>query len=361
MRKRKSLYQHEMRTMKWFLLAGIIAAVFFAAVLNSCLQMETLDTGFSMWEKGATFSERLCLLLNKASLILLPALAIMTVMQFGESHRKKTEEYFHSLPFTKRERFIVKATVGYSILTITMLVATVGAYIVRSMHISYIYKAAALTQYYKVVLGNETITHMLRSMVLFWLILLAVYSIMIFVHTIVSKGILASIIGIGIAGAPLWFWAVVSEILGAIVTKDGTRRQWGSVQHYFGIFAGMANGTAWDYPYEQSDTSWTTFVYYDNFWILMSICVFVIILCLLVAIYATGKTDMARGGQIVQKRPARIFLGTGIGLCFGTGIAWFCSYWFENEFRLNIFIIVGGLLSALICILCQKLFGRIAR
>ena len=92
MHKKKSLIQYEMRTMSWFLLAGVLAALFFCFVLY----MELLDWhDYAYWNSemtGTAFGSNLSNALEKGTLLAIPCLAIMAIVQFGDTHRRKTQE-----------------------------------------------------------------------------------------------------------------------------------------------------------------------------------------------------------------------------------------------------------------------------
>ena len=361
MHKKKSLIQYEMRTMSWFLLAGVLAALFFCFVLY----MKLLDWhDYAYWNSemtGTAFGSSLSNALEKGTLLAIPCLAILAIVQFSDTHRRKTQEYFHSLPFTKRERIVVKMAVGYIILTVTSLVSLIGVLILRNIFIPYIYKAIAVNPAYQVIFGNETVWHTVRSMCMLWLVLLAVYSIMIFVHTIVSKGIPASIIGIGITATPIWFWAVVRVLMSreGFDAADETVQAWNRISNYFGVLTAMGYGTRTAFVggnSSRSDVVTAEVIYYDNFWILCLICLVVIAVCSALSYIVAGQMDMARGSILVQKRPARIFLGAGISVCFGCAAGGFFCYWFFNELIFVPAVIVALVTAVILYMICQKIF-----
>jgi hypothetical protein len=368
MHKMRALIQYEMRTMKWFLLAGVISGIFFAYVLSTLVGQESLlsySTQTTWWSTPPfiaepLFGETLRLSLQRGAILAIPALLIMSVLQFRDIHRKREQEYFHSLPFTKREQFVVKSAIGYGILTVTALVATAGVLIVRNGCMAELQKKAAVTPYYKVVLANDTIWHTLRSMCILWLVLLVVYSIMMLAHALVSKGVLAGLIGAGITAAPLWLWYVFYEIMYDGLDIDMS--WWWKIKNYFGVLLGMGYGETRYYASDFFGNIETgTFISYDNFWILALICIVTAGICFAFAYFVTGRNDLAKDGMIVQKHTARIFLGGGIGVCFASGIAMFLCYWFNNEFILETFVIICLVLALAIYLLCQKLFARTVR
>ncbi len=209
-------------------------------------------------------------------------------------------------------------------------------------------------------MGNETIGHTLRNIFLLWMMLLAVYSIMVLVHAIVSKGVPASVIGIGIVLAPTWFWVVVREILVAMGTEyRGELESWYKTAEYFGVLIGLGTGS--NSAYGAGNEMLDPLMSYKNFGICAAICMGITVVCLIAAYAAVVRTDAARSGIVAQKHPARIFLGAGTALCVGTGLGMFLSYWFRNDMDLTLFIIVGTVSAVVIYALLQKLFKLAAR
>lgn len=99
------------------------------------------------------------------------------------------EEYFRSLPFTQSSRFAMRMGVGYMIITAVSVMFGLGALLIRQAHIEDVYMGDLLSPYYRQLLGNETIWHMLRSLLVFWLCLLVIYTVCVMAHTIVANGV----------------------------------------------------------------------------------------------------------------------------------------------------------------------------
>lgn len=104
--KKLALYRHEMRTMIWFFLGGLLAALFFCGTLNECLSSSYLPY-FAEISQGIrsdsseSFTSMLSFCIENATVAGIFGLLIMSVIQFGDMHKRKVQEYLHSLPFTK--------------------------------------------------------------------------------------------------------------------------------------------------------------------------------------------------------------------------------------------------------------------
>ena len=88
------------------------------------------------------------------------------------------------------------------IITAVSVMFGLGALLIRQAHIEDMYMGDLLSPYYRQLLGNETIWHMLRSLLVFWLCLLVIYTVCVMAHTIVANGVLAGLVSIGILLAP---------------------------------------------------------------------------------------------------------------------------------------------------------------
>lgn len=364
MNKQKALFRHEMRTMIWFLLAGILMAVMVSYMLynmiSECFSFDGSLIAF-VEETKITFTSRLSSALSKISIASVFAIVVMGIVQFNDLHSRKSQEYLHSLPFTKRERFVVKAVVGYMVITAVMIVALVGVLCVRQAVMPAIIKSNLLSSAYKLFLGNDTLWHAVGMVIVTWLSFMAVYSIMLLAHAFVNKGILAGVIGFGITAAPFWIYQVVLMLMMETPyfdTDSQLYQNWLGFRGYFGVLFGVANSNAENIQLGDT-TNFGAVVYYEKFWVLFVICLAVIAMCMAVSTFYIGRTDLARGGMLVQKRPARIFLCAGIGLCFGAGISAFACLWFWNEVMLLEFAVIGLISAFLIYFLCEKLFRKV--
>lgn len=361
MNKKMALFRHEMRTMIWFMLGGVLAALLFCYFLNTNLSARHLHA-FSEFgllyemdcEMEQSFTSILSVQIERAMIVGVLVLVVMGIVQFSGMHNRKTQEYLHSLSFTKGECLMMKVLTGYMTLAVTMVVAVAGVLLLRSKYIGMIQKNMILNPFYEVTIGNDTIWHTLEMLAVMCLALFAVYSILIFTHVVVNKSILGGIIGFGIAAAPAWLFEIARMLLDEAGKSDAVDTWLTRNQHYFGVLIGQAY-TAREY-YENL----ATIIVYENFWILTAICVVVMVICLASAFVLTKRMDLAKGGMLVQRRSVRIFLSAGIGICFGTAIGRTLFYiGLSDELNFAAFIIVSAIMAVLIFFYCEKIFHKV--
>lgn len=373
MNKKWTLIRHEMKTMRWFLLAGCVCALGMTGLLYIAL-----DNNFATFENpglnqynmeffgsyGSVISEQLAWILKYGVMIGVPAFAFMSVIQFNELHNSKSREYLASLPFTQGECFMVKAGLGYGAITVSCMVLSAGVLFVRSRFIETLIKINIVRADFEITCGNETIWHTLRSLALFWLILMAMYSIYIAVQSLIGQGIIASLIGVGAMAAPLELGVVIwrEYSMWLISVKDSVRlNEFTSfslhMQDILGAFFGTAMGTTTNIS---DESGLYVLTYYENMWVLFIALAVILIGCTLLAYVANRKRDLAYAGTLVPVKGARIAIGLGCGICFGTAIT---EFFFINDAE------IGGILKGIICLAltagiflaCQKLLKRIVK
>lgn len=364
MNKKKALFLYEGKRVRWFALAGLAASLFYLYVLGEFLSSNLNSTGSS-----ETIASTICHLLMVASPILMASIALMTIFQFGDWHRKKEQEFLLSLPFTRRERFLAKLLCGYATLTVTMLVTGIGTLIIRNEYAGQMMKSAAISRYYEAYMGNDTLWHTIQLCLQLWFVALAVYSVLVFVHMIVSRGIPAALIGLGICAAPYYLWYVsygliIGWIQGGIHQKMMTVPSFRDAFRDVGSYMGLVTGSGFEridtvYGWDSGDLH--SIVNYPNFLLVAVILLGIAVVTAGLAYWIAGREDMARGGMVVQKKSARIFLSTGIAVCFGTAVGLLGSSVYAEVryegYSLALFIVISVIAAAAVYALCRKLLS----
>ena len=336
MKKEKGFIIHEMRTLRWFLLIGVLFVLIACSILHSnvdmYLSMGNYHEGVlgSYYESamipGNYFSEALDALLNQGHFVVAIAFAILTLLQFADVHKKKTQEYMGSLPFTNKKRMMIKVILGLIIITVLCLLFGIGVCLVREANIAKVERAIALSPCYEQILATETIWHTLRSLILFWITLMAVYLIYVFVHCLVEQMILASVMGLGVLMAPIqivWFLGRIASIYfydteGEFLITDQVRR-YGAI--FFGgnvsaepMFVYTTNSHMDEYVHlvDCRETS--------EWLITLGILAVCIIGCMVAVYHISKKRDLAKSGTLIPLRWARVLFSVGISICVATTV-----------------------------------------
>lgn len=103
MSRKKAVFLYEGKRMRWFALAGIIAGVLFTILMKHEFKGAFEDGSFYL---GGGINYGFCKMLGSASILIVGCIAVMSIFQFSDWHKKSTQEYLLSLPFTQKERFL---------------------------------------------------------------------------------------------------------------------------------------------------------------------------------------------------------------------------------------------------------------
>lgn len=384
MNRKRALICHEMRTMRWFLLAGCLCALAASGALYVFLErayanFETMPRSSSLsplyiYDGGALYGSTISVgvseLLRTGTVAGIFALVFMSAVQFSDTHKKKSGEYLASLPFTHGQCFVVKAILGYGAITVSCLVLAAGIIWVREQFMDTFIKCNITRPEFALICGNETLLHTVRSLVLFWLVLMAMYSIYMAVQSLVGQGIVASLIGVGATAAPLQLGMLamylytfrLQQLKDMDMLAEFGRRS-PHITNILGAFWGQAMGTVTEIPEVVPDSedavmeNWGQLVYYENMWLLFGGMLAILIACTALAYYVNRKKDLACAGILVPMKGARIAIGIGCGICFGTTI----TYLLGLDIGVAGNVIVCLVLMTGIFLVCQKLLKRIVK
>lgn len=366
MNRKKALYQYEFAAMKWFLVAGLSCAFFALLILNAEYRLGIPD---AYGEMNLVFSDRNYIsfskiLMDRLSFLVpaaLAALAFMTIFQFSDYHNRNQREYIVSLPFTQRERFAAKYIVGAGILTVVAAVFGAGVFVLRSMYFELMIKYNLVYPEYPVIYGNDTWFHTLRSLLLLWLMLLAAYSVFNLIHSVVTKGIMASLISLGIIVTPVYLLYMSVFYVYSFLEE-------------FSIFSSYADKHTWMYTTKQICAAFIGSGFYKMEFNTHADCAInyidygntgaVLLVLLLVSIGFTagayiinGRQDGAKFGMIIPIRWIRMVIGAGAAFCIAFPLALFVAFCVGVDGN----IIFVALMHAAICVALAAIIQKIGK
>ncbi|MCH5251633.1 MAG: hypothetical protein J1F22_01550 [Lachnospiraceae bacterium] len=348
MSRKKMLFWYEARTMKWFLLAGCLCALGMTAWLQIKIgaslytdTYESFDAVCDAFYYQTGFQDQLLEILMYGNIASVFAFAFMAAIQFSDYHNRKTREFITSLPFNNRERFCMKAGMGYGVITVSCLILSVGVLLLRSRYIGMFLKQRVETKEFMLYYANEAVQNTILSLLYFWLTLLALYSVFMAVQFCFGHGVAAALTGIGAVLAPMELWWVIirqshvwgrapsdllDEIADAVRKFDETGRQ------IFYAFFGSGTGEI----YNASDGIYTydNMIVYEQRNVLLVVMAVIFVGCTLLAWWLGTHQDLARRGALIPYRWARIVFAVGVGICFGAAGLAFINEW--------CFLLVGG-------------------
>ena len=211
------LFWKEWKTAKWWsALMGSMFLVMFLSVSNSLSrtyaeyygQGDVISTYVYRLNHDGRVFEPIFLRIfynsfSALSVFLLPVIIIMSMMLFQSDRKENIGMFMSSLPFTKKEQFSVKWVVGILAITIPFILALGAAMLIRQSNIDWI------TRWYgeneiSGILAYETVSILLRMMAQTYLFMVAFFSVLMLMQSLIANNIAASIIGSITLAAP-WF------------------------------------------------------------------------------------------------------------------------------------------------------------
>lgn len=231
-----------------------------------------------------------------------------------------------SLPYTQQERFLAKLVAGVGTITVYCLAFGIGVFGLRAYYYEWMMRSYLVFPEYKLILANDTWVHTLRTLLLLWLIMLAAYGIYLLLHSVVTNGIAASLMGVGVMLSPAWLayqWCVYSEFLhpDPAFPSDAWLEHHPAVTRLCKLF--MGGGYYRDCftvdPGENSDLTILLLDFCSSGKVIAAVVVLLIVV-VVVAWWINARQDGARFGQVVPLTAARIVIGVGMAVCFGTAI-----------------------------------------
>jgi hypothetical protein len=376
MNRKKALFCYEMKNMVWFLLLGLLGAVAAAFTLRMSMayifqKMHGIgiysysSSGYMV--QGSPFAANLVGVLRGIVVACLFGFALMSFMQFSDLQSRKKREYLSSLPFSQNEKFCMKVIVSYGMITLCWLVLSVLVIGIRLKYQPQIIKNNVLSLSFRQFMGADTMWHTIRSLLLCWLTLLAMYSIYMAVHYLVRSSLVASLIGACAMYYPVFVISVVP--INFLAYSGNTEKRIMSVlyraQRYTRMFFGSGLGyvygnNGFEYRYEPlgadkmlvGDGSFYT-VSYGKVWLSVLILVVLMVGCTLLAWWVNKHQDLAKINRMVPTKAGRIGLSFGISTAIGSvAISMFSIS--EMTVAIGIWLLV----SVIVYFICQKILKK---
>lgn len=361
MNRKKALYQYEFGNMKWFLCGGVGCVIVAVLLLNTIYTSEiSLMNEIPIFLGTASFMKNVLLFMERFTVMAILAIALMTAYQFSDYHKRNQREYIISLPYTQRERFAAKTLVGAGILTAACLILGIGICILRVLYYKEYAKRYLISPEYEMHLANDTWYHLIRTLLLFWIIALVVYAVFVLIHSVVSGEILASIMGIGIIAAPAYL--VFMLFFGSNVYD---------LQHMEKMREMMAHLTrsilGGSYYYEMGvmdesvnvDFAFSSYVDYGPVNLVLLVLVLTFVACVVLAYIVNMKQDGAKMGCVIPSKVARGIISAGIAVCFSFPIAELFVWCFDVA--KIVCCVIQILIIIVLYIINQKVFKRVVK
>lgn len=370
MNRKKALYRYELGNMKWFLVAGMAGCLLVLFFFHDCYrQMTALESAFDgsgmMYFSGVTsFVGTLAVGMTDITTIALIALSVMVMFQFKDYHERNRREFIVALPFSQRERFVAKFVVGCGIITVICAVFCVGVFALRSVYYPSIVKQFLVYPYYQLLCGNDTWFQTLRVVLLLWVTMLAAYAVFTVVHTLISRGIIASLVSIGVMATP-YYLLCMSYVYAEMFRPAGNHHAMfdGTLAQVCRAFLGRAYlKETVEIGVGDIDTiSTSTYVDFGSLWAVFLTVIIVFVICTILSYRINAKQDGAKYGATIPQTGPRVFFSVGIALCFSFPIASLLSFFMGKDGVDIVVAVVQIIVMIVLYLVNQKIFKRVIR
>lgn len=361
MNRKRALYRYELENMKWFFVAGVGCCLFVLFLFNStCREMSSIMEYAGFESRYASFSSILIEGLQRCTPLALFALAIMVTFQFSDYHKRRRREYIVSLPYTQRERFMAKLVTGASILTIVCALFGAGIFFLRNIYFQSYVKSYMLYPQYRIFCGNDTWFHVLRTILLLWIILLTAYAMFTLVHSLVAGGVMASLISLGVLATPFYLWNMIYiyiDFFASDLVSSGRRgHDFLQICASFIGFGYYKNTVDLEYG-----RNFAICIDYGPLWLVFLVQIVVLIVCTVVAAILNAKQDGAKFGVLIPVSWARAFFSAGIALCFSFPLALLIAFCLGIDGFGIAVAVLQAIWTVVLYFVNQKIFQRVIR
>lgn len=371
MNRKKALYQYELATMKWFLAAGLLCALLVLFILNAIyrseLPMDYESMNFLFDDSYSCYSSFTKILVDKLSFLIpmaLVAVAFMTIIQFSDYHKRNRREYITSLPFTQRERFAAKYLVGAGILTIVTALFGAGVFVLRSMYFELLIKCNLIYPEYPIIYGNDTWFHTLRSILVLWLVILAAYSVFTMIHSVITRGIVASLVSLGIIIAPAYLMYMSTFYIYSFCEEYFVNQQVNEHMWMYTIKQVCCSFIGSGFYKEElllQNDKMINYIDYGNVGVVLLVLLLVLIGCTAGAYMMNGRQDGAKFGMIIPIKWIRMVISMGAAFCFAFPLALFAAFCTGVDNNVVFVVLVHVVICVALTVITQKIGKRLNR
>lgn len=297
------LVKKEWKSLKWVMLlySGIFALS--ALIFSNNMAKEKSYHLLGQYHSGI-FVEQL----YGSNRLMVPSLLISILLLvgvlFAHDRNSRVGKFMNSLPYTRKEQYKIKYLMGLSTFTVPLLFFAAALYTIRGRHLSWISRVYQYSSLGELLKAQDSVRVLLLWLVFLWLIMVATYSFLMMVQTLIGQNIVASIIGGIVFLVPLFLAYAVPANLWLLSIADfhysGKLEKWaqifllGSPEFKFvGNISVLSN-----YNFFNTYTNIYGGYTYQWFPLYMAILVISIIINALLGRYFIQHYDVEKNGEI---------------------------------------------------------------
>ncbi len=207
----KSIVKHELRSMKWMMLASIVASLSLIMIFAN-----TLDREYVRMFSAGIYANNPVILnafrdLAEFTLVIFTGISLIQVfMQFKSEKSQETGRFLKSLPVKREEFFKIKLISGLINLSIAFIVLAIGFAVVRNNNMFWIKDIYKISYISEILINLESISILLKELGLIYLIVLSFYTFLFMIQYTFSNVVGGLVTGVLVWLAPIFI--VISSI-----------------------------------------------------------------------------------------------------------------------------------------------------
>ncbi len=286
---------------------------------------------------------------NNSLIVGILYMILLILLVFSTFRYEKSIEvsrFLKSLPYTERERCLVKVGFGVGVLTISLLIYMVGLLCLRHYSMGLFQEIIEVTALGSIAEKIFDLGKLLKMLALMYIVLVAGYLFMMMVQYMVSSRLAGIIIGSLSAVAPLFIAISLGDIF------DISRDTWiGEVIDRF-IYL-MVSFTGYVELFNrETDIFYVSNMYLSGFGYHIAFYVVIIILVAMAILYFTKNNRLEDSDLLMPHPMVRIIFIVGVSICSGCSSYYILSVFFGYVLLITvpkiILFIVGVIIGFLI-------------
>lgn len=297
------------------------------------------------WESMCVQNSLLGIILDMSALwylIFLLGILGISICLFLDIKKEETKEWIFSLPVSGEGIFLdhwIKGMIAY---TVPLLVYGAGIFLIRWRNISWIKEFYLLDIDWKNLLMAESPGNYIKILVIMWIWGTACYSIFFFFQTVCAKIIPSILTGVGVVMTPLYLSWIAQQLMAFIEPSGLAHTAFTHIIKWKKYFIRILNdGTMNEYSTMINNEIKSYFIRADMKISALDIGAAVLITivgAVLSFAYFKKISDSCAEG-IFKRNWIKIGVLTGLGLCIGSGIFTYLSFYQNMQ---NMGIVISG-------------------
>ena len=248
-------------------------------------------------------------------LMLIPIIIVMSMMLFQNDRREGVGMFISSLPFTKKEQFKVKWFVGVLAFTIPFLIGTALTISMHQVNIGWIQKWYSSFGY-EGLAAYDRVGLVIGILVQSYLFIVAFFSVLMLMQSLIGNTIAASIMGAIIVAVP-WF---ILEAGGSTLSRILDTSRWRITNNraanlYYFITPPRDHFTMIEFG--QSQLHINPVISTENYMMTLIVLIIMSLIASFAAIMFYEKNETSRNGYLLIFPWMRPILVLGVALCSG--------------------------------------------